>query len=59
MSRFILDISIVVIDMAKAIDYVVELTVEEAKRFLASIGRKNPARDETMRRARKLNIEIR
>ena len=44
--------------MAKAIEYVFELSLEEAKRFLAGIGRNNPARDETIRRARNLRIEL-
>lgn len=47
--------------MAKPIEYVVELSPNEAERFLEDWVHKkpNPARDATIARARKLNIEVR
>ena len=47
--------------MAKPIEYVVELNEQEAKVFLDDIlnPKPNPARDATIERAKKLNIEIR
>ena len=47
--------------MARPIQYVFELTNEEAKRFLNNIlnPKPNPARDAALERARNLNIEVR
>jgi len=47
--------------MARPIQYIFELTKEEAQRFLDDIlnPKPNPARDATIARAKKLNIEVR
>jgi len=47
--------------MAKPIKYVFELTKEEAQRFLDDVlnPKPNPARDATIERARRLDIEMR
>lgn len=47
--------------MAKPMQYVVELSVQEAVRFIHNWLDKpnNPARDATIERARNLNIEVR
>ena len=47
--------------MAKPIQYVVELSADEAERFLAHWIAKapNPARDATIARAQKLHLELR
>jgi len=47
--------------MAKPIQYVVELSPDEAERFLAHWLAKapNPARDATIARAQKLKLELR
>ncbi len=47
--------------MARAIQYVMELTKEEAVVLLNDFfnPKPNPARDATIERARKLNIQIR
>lgn len=46
--------------MAKPIEYVVELSEEDAKGFLEDFlnPKPNPARDATIERAKKLNLEI-
>ncbi|HLD59990.1 MAG TPA: hypothetical protein VI912_03285 [Candidatus Bilamarchaeaceae archaeon] len=46
--------------MAKAIQYVIELNKYQAKKFLEDIlnPKPNPARDETIKRAKELEIEI-
>ncbi len=48
-------------NMAKPIQYAIELSTGEAERFLEDwINKKpNPARDATIARAKKLNIEVR
>ncbi len=50
-----------VIKMARPLQYVFELTKEEAQRFLDDVlnPKPNPARDATIERARRLNIEVR
>lgn len=47
-------------EMAKPIEYVVELSEEEAKGFLADFfnPKPNPARDATIERAKKLNLSF-
>ncbi len=45
--------------MAKPIEYVIELNKEQAQTFIDQIGKPNPARDETVKRAEKLNVKIR
>lgn len=44
--------------MAKAIEFVVDLTVEEAKKFLSDIGKPNSARDATIKRAKNLRFDL-
>lgn len=48
-----------VVNVAKPIQYVVELDIEDARKFVAELHSSNPARDKTVETARKTQFNMR